>query len=82
MIRHPVEHYIIVGRTTLLKFGAVSSTMHGIIKFRTTEGPGTVLATPPRELQCYEIMQLEEIMQESKKSWLEPTSGKEIINKE
>ena len=36
VIRHPTEHNIILGRTTLLKFGAVPSTMHEIVKSNTT----------------------------------------------
>lgn len=52
MIRHPVEHNIILGKEALLKFGVVLSTMHGIIKFSTTEEPGIVLATLPKEHQC------------------------------
>ena len=82
MIRHRTEHNIILGRTTLLIFKVVPSTMHGIIKFSTTQGSGTVLATPPRELRCYEIMQPKEIIQEKKKSRVEPASGKKIINRE
>ena len=50
IIRHPTEKNIILGRTTLLKFGAVPSKMHEIIKFNRTEGPGTVLEMLPREL--------------------------------
>lgn len=79
VIRHPKEHNIILRQTTLLRFGVVPSTIHGIIKFSTIEGPGTVLAAPPRELQCYEIMQQKEIMQENKKLCIEPASDKEII---
>lgn len=36
VLRHPTEHNIILGRTTLLKFRAVPSIMHGIVKFSTT----------------------------------------------
>lgn len=82
MIRHPAEHNIILGRLALLKFGAVPSTMHGIVKFSTPAGPRTVLATPPRELRCYEIMQPMKIVWENKKLCTEPANDKEIINKE
>lgn len=68
VIRHLVEHNIILGRTILLKSRAVPSTMHIIVKFRTTEGSGTVLAMSPRELECYDIMLLNELVLESKKS--------------
>lgn len=56
VIRPPAEHNIILGRTTILKFNVVPSMMSGIIKFSTIEGLGIVLATPLRELRCYEIM--------------------------
>lgn len=79
VIRHPNEHNIILGQMTLLRFGVVPSTIHGIIKSSTIQGPGIVLATPPRELQCYEIMQHKEIGQENKKLRIEPVSDKEII---
>lgn len=80
VIRHPAKHNIILGRTTLLKHGAIPSTMHGIVKFNTTEGSGTVLATPPKELQCFEIMQPIEIAQETKKAQVYSVNRKEIIN--
>lgn len=50
-IRHAAEHNIILGRTTLLKLGAVPSTMHGVMKFNTPMGASMILATPPKELQ-------------------------------
>lgn len=50
VIRHSTEHNIILGRTALLKLGAVPSTIHGIMKFDTPKGEATILATPPREL--------------------------------
>lgn len=62
VIRHPEEHNIILGRMTLLKFGEVPSTVHGVIKFSITKRPWTVLETPSRELRCYEIIQPKEIM--------------------
>lgn len=82
VIRHLADHNVILGRTALLKFGAVPQKMHGIIKFTTTKGSGTVLETLPRELQCYEIMQPKEIAQENKKSRIKPTIDKEVVNKE
>ena len=54
VIRHPSEHNIILSRTALLRFGVVLSTIHRIIKFSTSHVPGTILATPLRELKCYE----------------------------
>ncbi|CAI9288370.1 unnamed protein product [Lactuca saligna] len=47
VIRHPSEHNVILGRTALLKSRAISSTIHGIVKFITNQGLGTILATPP-----------------------------------
>lgn len=67
VIRHPTEHNNILGRTSLIKFGAIPSTMHAVVIFNTTEGPGTTLTTPSIELRCYKIMQLKEITQETKK---------------
>lgn len=82
LIWHPVEHNIILGWTALPKFEAISSIMHRVVKFNTTEGSGTILATPSKERWCYEIMQLKEITQEAKRSWGDSASGKEVINKE
>lgn len=82
VIRHSAEHNIILGRTALLKLGAIPSTMHGIIKFSTTEGLATVLATPPKELQCFEVMQPAEIAQETKRARVEKANEKEVINLE
>ncbi|XP_023732695.1 uncharacterized protein LOC111880502 [Lactuca sativa] len=82
VIRHAAEQDIILGRTTLLKLGAVPSTMHGVMKFDTPTGAATVLATPPRELQCFAIMKPSEITKEAKKLRRDPTKGKEVINKE
>lgn len=69
VIRHSAKHNIILGRTALLKIGVVPSTMHGIVKFSTIKGPNTTLATPPKQLQCFTIMQPTEITRETKKSW-------------
>ena len=62
VILHSAEHNIILGRPALLKLGAISSTMHGIVKFNTSEGLATILATPPRQLQCFAIMQPAEMI--------------------
>lgn len=67
VIRHPSKHNVILGRTTLLKFGAILSTVHEIVKFSTSRGPGKILATPTRELKCYEIMQPKDISAEAKR---------------
>lgn len=72
----------ILGRTTLLKFGATSSTIHGIVKFSTSQCPGTILATPPRELKCYKIMQLKDISMEVKRPKSDSSCEGEVINKE
>lgn len=56
VIRNSAEHNIILGRTTLLKLVAVPSTMHGIMKFSTADGPTMILATPLRELQYFTVM--------------------------
>lgn len=50
VIWYQTEHNIILEWTTLFRFGAIQSTIHGIVKFNTTEGPGTILETLPREL--------------------------------
>lgn len=77
VIRQSAEHNIILGMTDLLKLGAIPSTMHGIVKFSTT-----VLAMPPKELQCFEVMQPAEIVQETKKPRVETANEKEVINGE
>lgn len=82
VIRHPAEHTIILGRTALLKLGAVPLTMHGIMKFDTSVGPSTILATPPKELQCLAVMKPAEITKETKKLRHDPAKGKEVINEE
>lgn len=56
VIKHPIKHNIILERKTLLKFGAISSTTHRVVKFKTIEGSGTILTAPPKELRCYKIM--------------------------
>lgn len=81
-IRHLSEHNVILGRTTLLKFGATSSTINGIVKFSTSQCPGTILATPPRELKCYKIMQLKDISTEVKRPKSDSSCKGEVINKE
>ncbi|XP_023735853.2 uncharacterized protein LOC111883767 [Lactuca sativa] len=80
VIWHSAEHNIILGRTALLKLGAVPSTMHGIMKFDTTKGEATILATPPRELQCYTIMEPTEITKGSKRPRGSLVKGKEVID--
>ncbi|KAL7583074.1 uncharacterized protein LOC111911354 [Lactuca sativa] len=80
VIRHSAEHNIILGRTTLLKLGVVPSTMHGIMKFDTPKGEATILATPPKELQCYTVMKPAEITKGSKRPRGSPIKGKEVIN--
>ena len=82
VIRHPSEHNVILGRTALLKFLAISSMIQGIVKFNTSQGPSTILATPPRELKCYEIMQPKDISTEVKRPKSDSSSGGEVINKE
>lgn len=82
IIRHPVEHNIILGRTNLFMLRAIPSTIHGIVKFNTMEGSRTILAIPPRELWCYKIIQTKEIMKEDKKPWLELRNGCVVINME
>ena len=67
VIRHSAEHNIILGRPTSLKLGVILSKMHGIVKFNTSGGPATILATSPRQLQCFTIMQPAEITRETKK---------------
>ncbi|XP_023754008.1 uncharacterized protein LOC111902400 [Lactuca sativa] len=79
-IQHSVEHKIILGRTTLLKLGVVPSTMHGVMKFDTPMGVATVLAAPPKELQCFTVMKLAEITKEVKRPRHDPVKGKEVIN--
>ena len=80
VIRHSAEHNIILGRTALLKLGAVPSTMHGIMKFDTPKGEATILATPPRELRCYTVMKPAEITKGPKRPRGNPAKGKEVIN--
>lgn len=76
VIQHPTEHNITMGRTNLLKLGVILSTTHGIVKFNTTEGPGTVLVTQLKQLQCFKVMWLVEIALESKKVCVKLTKGK------
>ena len=48
VIRRPIEHNIILGRATLFRFRAIPSAIHILVKFDTTKGSGTILATPPK----------------------------------
>lgn len=56
--------------------------MHVIVKFSTTEGPTTILATPLKELQYFTIVKPAEIIRETKKEQAESTNEKEVINEE
>lgn len=82
VIRHSVDHNIILGRTALLKLGAFPSTMHGVVKFSTADDSAMILATLPKELQYFTVMQPAEIARETKKVRAESTMEKEVINKE
>ncbi|XP_023755822.1 uncharacterized protein LOC111904277 [Lactuca sativa] len=82
VIRHSAEHNIIMGRPALLKLGAIPSTMHGIVKLNTIGGPAMILATQPRKLQCFTIMQPAEITRETKKARGKSAYEKEVINDE
>lgn len=82
IIWHQTEHNIILGRTTLFRFGTIWSTIHGIVKFDTTEGPRTILATPPQELRCCEIMQPKEITKEARKPQSVLPNSRVVINAE
>lgn len=82
VIRHPTEHNIILGRTTIFRFWAISFNIHGIVKFSTIEGPRTILVTPSKELRFYENMQPKEIMKEAKKPRSELSEEGVIINVE
>ncbi|XP_023742434.2 uncharacterized protein LOC111890558 [Lactuca sativa] len=80
VIRHAAEHNIILGSIALLKLGVVPSTIHGVMKFDTPTGVATVLATPPKELQCFTIMKPVKITKEAKRLRHDPVKGKEVIN--
>ncbi|XP_023760336.1 uncharacterized protein LOC111908758 [Lactuca sativa] len=80
VIRHPTKHNIILGRMALLKLGAVPSTMHGILKFDTSAGLATVIATLTRDLQCFTVMKPAEMTKETKKPRQDLKKGKEVIN--
>lgn len=67
IIRNSSEHNVMLGGTNLLMFVAISSTIHEILKFSTSQGPGMVLDTSPQVLKCYVIMQPKEIFVESKR---------------
>nr|KAJ0224493.1 hypothetical protein LSAT_V11C100030900 [Lactuca sativa] len=41
------EHNILLGRPTLFQLQVIPSTLHGIIKFSTSDGSATVVATRP-----------------------------------
>lgn len=51
----------------MFRFGAIPSTIHGVVKFGTTEGLRTILATPLNELRCYMITQPKDVTKETKK---------------
>ncbi|XP_023743054.1 uncharacterized protein LOC111891220 [Lactuca sativa] len=54
--------------------------MHGIMKFDTPKGEAMILATPPKELQCYTVIKPTEITKGCKRPRGNPITGKEIIN--
>ncbi|XP_023742246.1 uncharacterized protein LOC111890354 [Lactuca sativa] len=80
VIRHATEHNIILGRSALLKLGAIPSTIHGIMKFDTPKGKAMILATPSKELQCYTVMKPVEITKGCKRPRGNLVKEKDIIN--
>nr|KAJ0222526.1 hypothetical protein LSAT_V11C200077200 [Lactuca sativa] len=46
--RAPYPYNILLGRTGLWKLQAVSSKVHGLLKFHTEEGAATIQNTTPR----------------------------------
>lgn len=47
--------------TMMLKFGAVASTIHGLIKFPTTTGVAIIQAIIKRTIECNQFMEPIEI---------------------
>ncbi|CAI9259468.1 unnamed protein product [Lactuca saligna] len=43
----PTEHNVLLGRPTLFQLQAIPSTLHGILKFYTSDGSEMVVATKP-----------------------------------
>ncbi|KAI3739892.1 hypothetical protein L2E82_30304 [Cichorium intybus] len=82
VVRAPSEHNMILGRPGLLKFGAVPSTVHGLLKFRTPNGVACVLATSPQTLSCCQVMQPKDIIRPAKKARTEGSNDQEIINQD
>ncbi|KAI3493481.1 hypothetical protein L1887_41873 [Cichorium endivia] len=80
VVRAPSEHNMILGRPGLLKFGAIPSTVHGTLKFKTFGGTACVLATNPQQLRCYQVMQPTDIVRPTKKVRSEESGDKAIIN--
>lgn len=65
--RNSEKHNFILGRMTLFRFGAIPSTVHGILNFCIMDGLGIVLDTPPKTLQCHLIMMSLDITRDTKR---------------
>ncbi|XP_071718697.1 uncharacterized protein [Rutidosis leptorrhynchoides] len=49
------QYNVILGRSAMMTFGAVTSTVHGIMKFPTPAGIGTLYAKRKRTIECVQI---------------------------
>ena len=80
VVRLPDENNILLGRTALLQFQAVASTVHGILKFSTPTGPGTVIGTSRRQQRCLQIMAPADLIHQEKKARSNNATEKQVIN--
>nr|KAJ0209555.1 hypothetical protein LSAT_V11C400157750 [Lactuca sativa] len=48
VVDRPTEHNILLARPALFQLQAIPSTLHGVLKFNTSDGSATVVVTKPK----------------------------------
>ncbi|XP_071727516.1 uncharacterized protein [Rutidosis leptorrhynchoides] len=71
--QYTLRYNAILGRISLQRFGAIPSTVHGLVKFLTKKGIATLESNPPEAL-CTSVT-----VKEEEKSMSETSSGCHIV---
>lgn len=66
IVRATSEHNIILRRITILKFRAIRSPIHGLIKFPTEMVVAAIRAIKKKLIECNQVMATEEITRGAK----------------
>ncbi|XP_071718897.1 uncharacterized protein [Rutidosis leptorrhynchoides] len=56
------QYNIILGRTALMTFGAVTSTVHGMMKFPTPGGVATLYAERQKSIECSQEQHISDLL--------------------